>query len=168
MFGNTNVGTAGRYLYRDELPSVRDQHSGDVVVLATGCFDLIHSGHVHFLEQAASQGDILILGINDDESVRSIKGKDRPILNEQERCVILAAFRFVSYIFTYPEKSAEVSIRLLGPDVFVVGSESLELYPDEIAAAKAVGSSVFPISKVASPSTTKIVETIRNIDRSAS
>ena len=90
---------------------------------AYGCFDLIHGGHIEFLQQAKKQGDILILGINSDESVRAIKGDGRPIKSQGERANILSALQDVDYITIFNEETPESLIREIRPDVLVKGDD---------------------------------------------
>jgi D-beta-D-heptose 7-phosphate kinase/D-beta-D-heptose 1-phosphate adenosyltransferase len=92
-------------------------------VFTNGCFDLIHGGHIEFLQQAKKQGDILILGINSDESVRAIKGAGRPIKSQDERANILSALQDVDYITIFNEETPENLIREIRPDVLVKGDD---------------------------------------------
>lgn len=150
-----------RVITQSELAELRARHPDRTIVLATGCFDLMHTGHLYFLEQAARHGDVLVVGVNDDESVRGLKGPTRPIFPEADRCAMLAAFRVVDFVFTYPESCAGVSIGELRPNVFVVGSESIGGYPDEMHAARDVNARIEPIAKTPAPSTTEVILGIR-------
>jgi D-beta-D-heptose 7-phosphate kinase/D-beta-D-heptose 1-phosphate adenosyltransferase len=96
---------------------------GKSIVFTNGCFDLIHGGHIEFLQQAKKQGDILILGINSDESVRAIKGAGRPIKSQGERANILSALQDVDYITIFNEETPESLIREIRPDVLVKGDD---------------------------------------------
>jgi D-beta-D-heptose 7-phosphate kinase/D-beta-D-heptose 1-phosphate adenosyltransferase len=96
---------------------------GKSIVFTNGCFDLIHGGHIEFLQQAKKQGDILILGINSDESVRAIKGEGRPIKSQAERANILSALQDVDYITIFNEETPESLIREIRPDVLVKGDD---------------------------------------------
>lgn len=93
------------------------------VVFTNGCFDLIHSGHVALLQKAKSLGDILVVGLNSDSSVKKLKGNGRPILSEKERAKILSAFSCVDYITFFSEKTPEKIIRQLKPDVLIKGGD---------------------------------------------
>lgn len=150
-----------RILRQADLSALRNRHANQEVVLASGCFDLIHKGHIYFLKQAATQGDILVVGVNSDESVRALKGSNRPIIGETDRCAVLVEFSCVDYVFTYNERCAGESIRMLRPDVFVVGADSIGDYPDEIEAAHTVGARIYEVSKTASSSTSGIIEVIK-------
>jgi rfaE bifunctional protein nucleotidyltransferase chain/domain len=146
---------------RDSLPGLREREPGKAFVLATGCFDLLHKGHVFFLREAARYGDVLIVGVNSDDSVRELKGANRPIVPAADRCAVLAEFECVDYVFEYPERCAGVSIDLLRPDVFCVGEDSLGKYPDELSAAQRHGTRIERISKLQSLSTTEMIGRIQ-------
>ncbi len=96
---------------------------GNTVVLANGCFDLIHVGHVRYLEEAAAQGDILVVALNSDESVQRLKGPGRPILTEKERAEILCAFSCVDYVTLFNEDTVENVLLALKPHVHAKGSD---------------------------------------------
>jgi len=97
--------------------------AGKTVVLANGCFDLFHVGHIRYLRGAKSEGDLLIVTINSDGSVRRLKGKGRPILRQRERAEILDAFSFVDYVTIFREPNVEKILLALKPDVHVKGSD---------------------------------------------
>lgn len=96
---------------------------GKKTVFTNGCFDLIHGGHIEFLQKARRMGDVLILGLNSDESVRTLKGPERPIKNQQERANILSALQDVDYIVIFNEQTPENLIRELRPDILVKGDD---------------------------------------------
>lgn len=134
---------------------------GDRIVLATGCFDLLHAGHLCFLQQAARLGDLLIVGVNSDRSVRRLKGPDRPVVGEHERVTLVGALKGVDQVFLYDESAADTHILLLRPHVFVTSRESLTAYPGELAAAATVGAQVHAIDRVGPYSTTTLVNALR-------
>ena len=92
-------------------------------MLANGCFDLIHVGHIRYLEEASAQGDILVVALNSDASVRRLKGAGRPILPEKERAEILAAFSCVDHLTIFPEDTVEQVLLALKPDIHAKGSD---------------------------------------------
>ena len=101
------------------------------VVLANGCFDLLHVGHVRYLEDAKSRGDLLVIALNTDASVRAIKGAGRPLIPLEERAEIVAALRAVDYVTCFDEPTLEVTLRCLQPDVHAKGSDySVESVPE--------------------------------------
>lgn len=105
--------------------------SGLRVVLANGCFDLLHVGHVRYLADARSRGDRLVVAINSDESVRGLKGAGRPLMPIEERAELLRALRCVDRVFPFDEPNLEVSLRALRPDVHAKGSDyTVESVPE--------------------------------------
>jgi rfaE bifunctional protein nucleotidyltransferase chain/domain len=99
------------------------QRDGQRVVLANGCFDVIHGGHVSYLEDARACGDVLVVGLNSDPSVRRLKGQGRPVCNEGERLTVLEALRCVDYIIVFEEDTCENLLRVLRPDVHAKGTD---------------------------------------------
>lgn len=93
------------------------------IVFTNGCFDLIHVGHIRYLRQARSLGDVLIIGLNSDSSVWKIKGSQRPIIPEEERAEVLAALEFVDYVVIFTEETPKNLIELVQPDVLVKGGD---------------------------------------------
>jgi rfaE bifunctional protein nucleotidyltransferase chain/domain len=114
-----------KILSLDELIPIIEKHKqdGDRVVLANGCFDLIHVGHVRYLKESKKQGDVLIVALNSDSSVRKLKGSGRPILLEKERGEIIAAFHFVDYVTFFDEPNVERLLLTLKPHVHAKGSD---------------------------------------------
>ncbi len=100
-----------------------EKAKGRVVVLANGCFDLFHAGHVRYLRAAKAKGDLLIVALNSDRSVRSLKGKGRPILAQRERAEILSAFSFVDFVTIFGEPMVTKVLLALKPDIHVKGSD---------------------------------------------
>jgi len=93
------------------------------IVLANGCFDLFHVGHIRYLAGAKALGDILIVGINSDEQVRKLKGEKRPFMPEQERAEIISALKFVDYVTIFPEPTVTELIRAVRPDFHAKGTD---------------------------------------------
>jgi D-beta-D-heptose 7-phosphate kinase/D-beta-D-heptose 1-phosphate adenosyltransferase len=96
---------------------------GRRIVFTNGCFDILHTGHVVYLKKARALGDVLVVGLNGDRSVRRIKGKGRPINRERDRANVLAALSFVDYVTIFDESTPTRVIRLLKPDVLVKGGD---------------------------------------------
>lgn len=96
---------------------------GRKVVFTNGCFDILHVGHVTYLEKAASMGDIFIVGINSDRSVKELKGNDRPINNQKDRAKVLSSLYFIDYVTIFNELTPEKLIKSLSPDVIVKGGD---------------------------------------------
>ena len=101
----------------------RDRTEGKTVVFANGCFDLIHVGHIRYLEAARALGDLLVLGLNGDESVRLLKGPGRPAMNQEERAEVLAAMECVDYVILFDDPTAEHLLRELQPDIHAKGTD---------------------------------------------
>ncbi len=113
--------------------------NGQTVVLANGCFDLFHVGHIRYLREAKAKGDILVVAVNSDASVRRLKGPRRPILPQEERAEILSAFGFVDHVVIFGESNVERILRALRPDYHVKGSDYTINTVPEREAVKAYG-----------------------------
>jgi len=134
---------------------------GETVVLTNGCFDILHAGHVTYLEQASRLGDRLIVAVNTDETVRQLKGNDRPVNSLDRRMTVLAALGCVDWVVPFSEETPERLICNLKPDFLVKGGDNT---PDDIPGAKCVreaGGEVKVMSFVDNCSTTGTIETIR-------
>ena len=117
--------TSHTVLKLDELKKIVSmaKSSDKQVVFTNGCFDIIHGGHIEFLQKAKSLGDILIVGLNTDQSVKYLKGENRPIKNEKERANILSALKYIDYITLFNETTPEKLIREIQPDILVKGDD---------------------------------------------
>ena len=93
------------------------------IVFTNGCFDILHSGHVLYLEEAAALGDILILGLNSDKSVKRLKGDERPINDEIDRAIVLAGLSCIDYIIIFEEDTPLILINIIKPDILVKGGD---------------------------------------------
>lgn len=101
----------------------KEKKKGNRIVLANGCFDLIHVGHIRYLKESKAQGDILVVALNSDSSVRTLKGERRPVLSEEERVEIISAFYFVDYVTVFEEPNVEKILLALKPHVHAKGSD---------------------------------------------
>ncbi|HYJ92241.1 MAG TPA: adenylyltransferase/cytidyltransferase family protein, partial [Pyrinomonadaceae bacterium] len=112
-------------LSRDQLSdfATETRRQGAKLILANGCFDLIHAGHVRYLIGAKSLGGILLVAINSDEQVRKLKGNSRPLISQNERAEIVAAFRCVDAVTVFDEPTVEEIIRLVRPDFHAKGTD---------------------------------------------
>lgn len=122
---------------RAELAEIvlQAQSAGKVVVFTNGCFDILHVGHVRYLQQARALGDLLVVGMNTDESVRRLKGPERPINSENDRAEVLAALECVDFVTLFGEQLPTDLICALKPDIDVKGGDYL---PEDMPEAKAV------------------------------
>ncbi len=111
--------------------------SGARVVLANGCFDTLHVGHVRYLEGARREGDILVVALNTDSGVRNLKGPGRPILQESARANLVAALRAVDYVVLFNEPNVEALLQFLCPDIHAKGTDyTVETVPERATAAR--------------------------------
>lgn len=115
----------GQYHSEKDLLSILDQrrNSKEKIVFTNGCFDLLHIGHVRYLQEAKRLGTLLVVAINSDKSVQVLKGPTRPIQNENDRAEILAALACVDYTFLFDEQTPERVIKAIKPDVLVKGGD---------------------------------------------
>jgi rfaE bifunctional protein nucleotidyltransferase chain/domain len=114
----------------------RDRAAGHTIAFANGCFDLLHVGHVRYLEGAAAQADRLIVAVNDDRSVARLKGKGRPILSASDRAELVAALRGVDYVVVFADLNVERLLLLLTPDVHCKGTDyTIESVPERAVVA---------------------------------
>lgn len=115
----------GRVVSREELVEIRRQarREGKKVVFTNGCFDLIHRGHVEYLERARAMGDILVVGLNTDRSVRQLKGQGRPLTPQDDRARVLATLGMVDYVCLFDEDTPAQLIQAVVPDVLVKGGD---------------------------------------------
>ena len=123
----------GEVLSREALVSAvaSDRAAGKSIAFANGCFDLLHVGHVRYLESAAREADVLVVAINDDESVRKLKGERRPILEAAYRAELVAALRAVDYVVIFPEPTVGPLLEALRPDVHCKGTDyALDTVPE--------------------------------------
>jgi D-glycero-beta-D-manno-heptose 1-phosphate adenylyltransferase len=131
--------TASKIISREELQSAIAGHKrgGKCIVLANGCFDTLHVGHVRYLEGARREGDVLVVAVNDDTSVGGLKGPGRPILDENARAELVAALRAVDYVVLFRELNVEPLLELLRPHVHAKGTDySADTVPEREVAAR--------------------------------
>jgi len=119
------MDTREKILSREGVHDVLDEHrrAGRKIVFANGVFDLLHVGHVRYLQAARDEGDVLVVGINSDASTRKLKGEGRPILNERARAVLVAALAAVNYVVVFDELDVKPLLREIQPDVHAKGTD---------------------------------------------
>jgi rfaE bifunctional protein nucleotidyltransferase chain/domain len=140
--------------------SARLRASGRKVVFANGCFDLIHVGHVRYLQNAKSLGDVLILGINSDQGVAALKGAGRPLQTQSERAEILASFECVDYVLMFDALTVDGILKELRPDIHVKGTDYTEDSVPERATVRAYGGQVAIAGDPKDHSTRDLIQTI--------
>lgn len=151
----------GKIVPRDFFGRNDFKRHGQKIVFTNGCFDVLHFGHVHYLLQAKKLGDILVIGLNSDDSVRRLKGPRRPINGENERAFVLAALVCVDYVTLFEEDTPEELIKVVRPDVLVKGGDYTL---DNIVGADFVtqnGGIVTTIPFVEGFSSTRIIEKLK-------
>lgn len=150
----------GKIKTKEEMTELRSgllEH-GKGVVFTNGCFDIIHRGHVEYLDKASRLGDVLIVGLNSDESARRLKGKGRPLVPQEDRAYILASLGMVDYVVIFEEDTPLELIKLVKPNVLVKGGD---YKLDEIVGREFVeqhGGKVITIPLVPGRSTTGIID----------
>lgn len=141
---------------------IRDlQRAGKKVVFTNGCFDLLHVGHIRYLTDARSRGDVLVVALNSDASVRRLKGADRPIMPEQERVEILAALVPVDLVTIFEDATADRILARLRPDIHAKGLDYTELTVPERATVLAYGGQIVIAGDPKDHSTRDLLERIR-------
>ncbi|UCG26613.1 MAG: D-glycero-beta-D-manno-heptose 1-phosphate adenylyltransferase [Bacteroidales bacterium] len=137
---------------------------GQKIVFTNGCFDLLHRGHVEYLLKASGLGDVLIIGLNSDNSVQKLKGPGRPLQDEYTRALILASFSFVDHVILFDEDTPLHLIEFLQPDVLVKGGDYM---PEEIVGSNvvtAIGGTVQIIDYIPDFSTTKLIDKLKSAE----
>jgi rfaE bifunctional protein nucleotidyltransferase chain/domain len=152
-----------KILNRTELRDVLMERkgNGERVVFANGCFDTLHVGHVRYLEGARKEGDLLVVGVNADASLKNLKGPGRPILDEDARAKLVAALRSVDYVVLFDEPNVEALLETLRPDVHAKGTDYTAENVPERATADRLGIRVAIVGDPKDHSTRELLETIR-------
>ncbi len=147
---------------RSELATIVSElkREGKRVVFTNGCFDILHVGHVRYLEAARALGDVLVVGLNSDASVRRLKGQSRPLVSEDERAEVLGALWFVDFVTIFGEETPIELIRELTPSVHVKGGDYKEDDLPEAEVVRAGGGRIAIIPFVEGKSTTNLVNRI--------
>ena len=152
----------GEVLSREALAAVcaRVKKAGKRVVFTNGCFDILHRGHVDYLTKAKALGDLLVVGVNGDDSVRRLKGPNRPVVNQDDRAAVLAALAAVDYVSLFDEDTPFELIRAIAPDVLVKGADwSVEAIVGKDV-VEAAGGTVQTLEFLPNRSTSSIIQKI--------
>jgi rfaE bifunctional protein nucleotidyltransferase chain/domain len=153
-----------KIVHRSEIEAIATEKRAEnkQIVFTNGCFDILHAGHVNYLAAAAAQGDLLVLGLNSDQSVKRIKGDKRPVIGENHRAQVVAALACVDYVVIFDEPDPEALIKMVNPHVLAKGADWAE---DEIIGGDFVkqnGGRVARIILEPDISTSLIIEKIVN------
>lgn len=161
------MSTTHKILTADQLPAWREnlRQTGRRLVVTNGCFDLLHVGHVHYLEEARALGDALLIGVNADASVRQLKGPERPLNTENDRARILAALGCVDGVLIFPEMRADRFLASSAPDIYVKGGDyTLEtINQDERRSVEGNGGRIAFLKFVEGKSTTGLIAKIQRL-----
>jgi D-glycero-beta-D-manno-heptose 1-phosphate adenylyltransferase len=151
-------------LSRDQLSDFATEtcRQGAKLILANGCFDLIHAGHVRYLIGAKSLGGILLVAINSDEQVRKLKGDGRPVISENERAEIVAAFRCVNAVTVFDEPTVQEIIRLVRPDFHAKGTDYTTETVPEREIVRAYGGRVAIVGDPKDHSSSELLRTLKS------
>lgn len=151
----------GRVVDAAEVSALRDSMdaAGRRLVFTNGCFDILHAGHVRYLQQARALGDALVVGLNSDRSVRELKGEGRPLNGQDDRAEVLAALGCVDFVVVFDGKRATELLRAVRPHIYAKGGDYTpdSLDPDERAALGACGAGIEILPLVPGRSTTAVI-----------
>jgi rfaE bifunctional protein nucleotidyltransferase chain/domain len=151
----------------DKLPAWRKDFraSGKKLVVTNGCFDILHLGHVSYLENARNFGDALLVGINNDETTQQLKGAGRPVNSENDRAAVLAALESVNGVCIFADKTATKFLAAAQPDIYVKGGDYTvdTLNQDERRAVESAGGKIVIVPFVPGKSTTSLLEKISRL-----
>ena len=147
----------------DVLISVRSE--GKVIVLANGCFDLFHVGHVRYLQGAAELGDVLVVGINSDRQTRSLKGPGRPFMPENERAEVVGALKGVDFVTIFDEPTVTELIQAIHPDIHAKGTDYTVDSVPEREIVRSYGGRVAIVGDPKDHSSTELIKTVNTADK---
>ena len=144
----------------DYFKSKRKCFNNNRVIFTNGCFDILHVGHVRYLKQAKSQGDILIVGVNSDKSVKRLKGEKKPYVPQEERAEMLAGLMPVDYVVIFEEDTPIETLKVIKPDVHVKGGDYTKEKLPETIIVEENGGRIEIVSLFAGKSTTNIIKEV--------
>lgn len=162
LISNEDNGISHKILSPEEVLHFRKDNAQKKIVFTNGCFDILHIGHKRYLQQAATLGDILVVGVNSDASVKRLKGPSRPVNNEQDRAEMLSAMGFIDYVVIFDEDTPYELIKKIQPDILVKGGD---YKPEEVVGRDIVlarGGRLELISFVEGKSTTNIINKVKS------
>jgi len=144
-----------------EIALERERARGHTIAFANGCFDVLHVGHIRYLQDAAKEADVLVVGVNGDDSVRELKGKGRPVMPASERAEIIAAIDGVDYVTIFDERSPARLLAALKPDVHCKGTDYTADSVPERDVVRAYGGRVAIVGDAKEHSTSELLEKLR-------
>jgi rfaE bifunctional protein nucleotidyltransferase chain/domain len=152
-----------KLLSESEATGLRDKYAPEQIVFTNGCFDILHVGHVRYLQAAKELGGRLVIGLNSDQSVRALKGAGRPINNEADRAEILAALAAVDHVIIFNDPRVTALVKQLRPHIYAKGGDYTidSLNPEELASLREVGAQIKLLPLVPGKSTTALLHAIQ-------
>ena len=150
---------------KEIVENLREKNPEIKIVTTNGAFDILHSGHAQSLEQAKSYGDILIVGLNSDSSIKRYKSSDRPIIPQKERAIMLSALNAVDYVVIFEETDPRELLKLIKPDFHIKSKKGFKGIEKE--AVESNGGKIILIDDVPGISTTDIIKKILDIEKTA-
>src|SRR5271166_2280699 len=154
-----------KILDRSNAPEVRKLNPGKTIVFTNGCFDILHAGHVRYLAAAKRLGDILVVGLNSDASVRELKGIGRPLNSQDDRAEVMAALEAVDHVIIFAEKRVSHLLRQMRPQIYAKGGDYTmdSLDSEEVVALKEINARIEILPLVPGKSTSKLVQAIQQL-----
>jgi len=154
---------AGKLKTREQIARIADQLHGEgkTIVHTNGCFDVLHIGHIKSLNEARAQGDVLVVSLNSDESVRRLKGFSRPVFPEEERAVVLGALECVDYVVIFGEDRPDENIKAIRPTVHAKGGDYTSDSLPEAPLVKSLGGRIHILAFHDGRSTTSVIQKMR-------
>jgi rfaE bifunctional protein nucleotidyltransferase chain/domain len=154
-----------KILDQPKASDLRDKYAGKTVVFTNGCFDILHVGHVRYLAAAKRLGDILVVGLNSDASVRELKGIGRPLNSQEDRAEVMAALEAVDHVIIFAEKRVSHLLRQMRPQIYAKGGDYTvdSLDSEEVVALKEIKARIEILPLVPGKSTSKLVQAIQQL-----
>lgn len=154
-----------KILDQAKASDLRDKYAGKTIVFTNGCFDILHVGHVRYLAAAKRLGDILVVGLNSDASVRELKGIGRPLNSQDDRAEVMAALEAVDHVIIFAEKRVSHLLRQMRPQIYAKGGDYTvdSLDSEEVVALKEINARIEILPLVPGKSTSKLVQAIQQL-----
>ena len=152
-----------KILPESEAANLREKYAAEQIVFTNGCFDILHVGHVRYLQAAKELGDRLVVGLNSDQSVRALKGIGRPVNDEADRAEVLAALAAVDHVIIFNDPRVTALVKELRPHIYAKGGDYTidSLNPEELASLREIGAQIKLLPLVPGKSTTALLHAIQ-------